>query len=366
MFKYFSAVFLATLAAILVLAYSNKSGGEVYEEEYVMSWDYKHKAKGNLEDIAREFGEIKHKGRHTLTIRKKSGVKIKDIPGLIVEPLKIYKASFITGCAEKPTPPTPPPSESPLQKADWGVERVDAVRAMKINDARNIKVCVIDTGISTLHPDIKYIAGENFTTPDLLDIEDRQGHGTHTAGLVAAVNNTFGVVGSSQAQLIIGKVLDDEGSGYNSWIADGIRYCVDSGADIISASLGGPYSSIIKNAVDFALSEGVIVVAAAGNESSSSVGYPAAYEGVYSISATDVNDKLAWFSNYGKIDFACPGVEILSTVPGGYDRMSGTSMATPICAGIIALYKARGIPYKVENIGPSQYFGRGLLSAKGL
>ena len=99
------------------------------------------------------------------------------------------------------------------------------------------------------------------------------------------------------------------------------------------------------------------------------VGYPAGYQiqGLYSISATDQNDRLAWFSNYGKVEFACPGVNILSTVPGGnYERYSGTSMATPICASVAANYLAVGKPFVAEPMGDSMRFGEGMLTGRNL
>lgn len=367
--KFISTVFLLSLIGMLTIAYVPITKADFVERQWVVTASHKAKGKIDLEKEARKLGNIKSKGYRHFIIEAGSGVKEKarEINGLIVEELKIYSISQVpaaSGCTRR-DPPAPPPEET-AQVVDWGMQRVDALRAQAINDARTIKICVLDTGLSTSHTDIKHIAGRNFTTSDEGDYEDRQSHGTHTAGLVAAVNNKFGVVGASQAQLVIGKVLDDEGSGYNSWIADGIDYCTDQGVNIISMSLGGPYSSVIENSIDNALERGIDIFAAAGNDGSNNVGYPAALDGVYSIAATDRFDQRAYFSNYGKLEYACPGLDILSTVPGGYDTYSGTSMATPICAGIAALYKARNMPYQAEIIGPALYFGRGLLTAKGL
>jgi subtilisin family serine protease len=263
-----------------------------------------------------------------------------------------------------PTPVPVPPSEPSSQVYDWGVKRVNAIAS---RDTENVTVCILDTGIDRTHPDLKYVSGRNFTSSNIGDFQDRAGHGSHTAGLVAAVNNKFGVIGSSQSSLLIGKVLDDEGSGYNDWIAAGINWCVDQNADIISMSLGGPQASnLIFNALKRASSSGIWVFAAAGNDGSSNVGYPAGYNlpNLFSISATDKNDRLAYFSNYGKIDFACPGVDIYSTVPGGYDTYSGTSMATPICAGVAAYYMVHNTPLQVQDLGDPNKFGKGLLLIK--
>lgn len=362
----YSYIVAAFFICSLTFSFANTDAAPIYW--VVMK---SHKSKGlDLTKEAKKLGKIVRAGYNHYLIEGPHDSKSKASPGILVEELKVYRVSVMasgSGCGSKTPPPTPPPPDT-NQVVDWGVKRVDALRAQAINAAKNIKVCVLDTGISKSHTDLKYVSGRNFTTSNSSDFEDRQGHGTHTAGLVAATNNLIGVVGASQAQLFIGKVLDDQGSGYNSWIADGIHYCVDMGVNIISMSLGGPYSSVIEDAVERAVNSKIDVVAAAGNESSNEVGYPAAYtmQGVYSISATGPRDELAWFSNYGKIEYAAPGLDILSTVPGGYDTYSGTSMATPIAAGIMALYKARGIPYQAENIGSSLYFGRGLLTAKGL
>lgn len=345
------------------------SGQSTNAETYVVSLDRKARHL-NLYTEARKIGILVSAGRKAVTIRATPEEVRKAGEGVIVERLIQYKKS-LSGCQEPPRPrpplPPPPPGTPDTQTIDWGIRRVSAVPAQKINDGRSITVCVLDTGVDRNHPDLNVADGMNFTSADRSDYQDRDGHGTHTSGLVAAVNNTYGVVGASQARLIVGKVLDDGGIGWNSWIADGIEWCADQGAPIISMSLGGPdYSRVLDNAVQYALSKGSEVFAAAGNESSPDVGFPAGFAGVFSISATDEYDELAWFSNFGKIEFACPGVSIFSTVPGGYERMSGTSMATPICAGIAALYKARGLPYKAEPIGSAAQFGAGLLSAKGL
>lgn len=299
-------------------------------------------------------------------------------PRIIVEEIKTYSipkppsvksGNFCSG--PEPTPvPMPPPQPGDKQVIDWGVARVGSPAVLPIIDGSEVTVCVLDTGIDQDHPDLGFTKFKNFTSSNERDIEDRQGHGTHTAGTVAALNNHYGVMGASQANLIIGKVLDDSGSGYNSWIASGIKWCADQGAEIISMSLGGPQpSSIIQSAIEYAISRGSHIYAAAGNESSSSVGFPAGYNypgALFSVSATNQDDRLAYFSNYGKVEMTCPGVQILSTVPGGYDRYSGTSMATPICAGVAALYRAQDAEIIYEDFGNAQYYGKGMPKAEGV
>lgn len=260
------------------------------------------------------------------------------------------------------------PPDPTLQPADWGVAKVKAPEAMRIQDGKSIKVCVVDTGIDRNHPDVKAVNGRNFTSGNAAAWDDDQGHGTHTAGLVSALNNSTGVVGSSQAQLFISKVLDRNGSGQNDWIANGVVWCVNAGAHIISMSLGGPTpSQALFQAMRYASSKGVRAYVAAGNDGNTRPNYPAAFNvpGLYAVSATDRGDQKASFSSFGPhIKMACPGVEIKSTCKGGgFCQMSGTSMATPICAGVGALALAAKKPLKFTSLGSAQYFGAGLPNA---
>ena len=149
------------------------------------------------------------------------------------------------------------------------------------------------------------------------------------------------------------KVLDDTGSGYYSWIANGITWAADNGAKVINMSLGGSSaSSTLKRAVNYAWGKGVVLAAAAGNSGNRSPTYPAYYPNCIAVAATDSNDlKTSWSSFGSWVDVAAPGVDILSTFPNhsyqigkalGYDKGSGTSMATPHVAGLAALVWATG------------------------
>lgn len=328
---------------------------------------------------AQKVGSVVRSGTRTVTVKTtKSGADSLRKPGLIVEPVLAYsvpkpvRANAWMSCdgpspAPRPTPPPPPPGD---EKVDWGVNRVHSLNAYANgNLASNVKVCVLDTGADREHPDLVLTGGANFTdSGPQSDYQDRHGHGTHTTGLVGATwKNGLGVTGASQAKLYIGKVLSDEGYGYNDWIAEGILWSVNQGCTIISMSLGGPErSSVIESAIVYAGSRGAKIIAAAGNESSNDVGYPAGYNYpgiVFSVSATTRTDELADFSNFGKVEMACPGEGIYSTVPGGYDTYSGTSMATPICAGVIALFEAAGKEIQYNEIGSATLFGRGIPDA---
>lgn len=222
--------------------------------------------------------------------------------------------------------------------------------------ASRVKVAVLDTGIDQDHEDLKnkIIAQRNFSSSRTLD--DKYGHGTHVAGIIAAIgNNGVGVAGiAPNADLLNGKVLGDNGSGTCSGVANGISWAADqinSGPNprvgVISLSLGGGACTAEANAVAYASSKNSLVVAAAGNSSTTSQSYPAAYEPALAVAATDNSDLLSSFSNYGTwVDIAAPGENIYSTLTNhrstlsnsaSYGYLSGTSMATPVVSAVAAL-----------------------------
>lgn len=283
---------------------------------------------------------------------------------------RIYSIKF--GCNSRvpvptplppPGPPPPPPTnQRPSVEAQtpWGIKKIQADEAAKIADAKSVLICITDTGADVQHADLKgMIVGGKSAIPGVGSFDDDQGHGTHVAGTVAAALNQIDVVGVTQAKLFISKVLDSTGQGYSSWIADGINECVKQNAQVISMSLGAPASAgsdpIIARAVSGALARNIKVVVAAGNDSGP-VGWPAAQTGVIAVSATDSMDRIATFSSRGpQIMYAAPGVNILSTQNGGgVTSMSGTSMATPHVAGVVALSLATGKPVAVDNVGLSK------------
>jgi thermitase len=233
--------------------------------------------------------------------------------------------------------------DDPYFGQQWGLTKVEAPQAWDVTaGSSSINIAILDTGVDLDHPDLaaKLISNINFTTSATVD--DVYGHGTHVAGIAAAItNNGIGVAGLGYTSTIMNvKVLGDSGSGYYSWIVWGIVWAVDNGAEVINMSLGGSSSSsALEEAINYAWSKGVVVVAAAGNSGSTSPSYPAYYTNCIAVAGTDSLDRLAAWSNYGDwVDVAAPGVNIYSTLKDdGYGYKSGTSMASPHVAGLAGL-----------------------------
>lgn len=263
----------------------------------------------------------------------------------------------------------------------WGQAMIKTPEAWDTTHDGSLYIAILDTGITQNHPDVtpKVDQWVNFTWSR--SRYDRNGHGSHVAGIAAAVtNNNMGVAGTGyDARLYSVKVLDDYGSGYYSWVSNGVYWAADHYADIINMSLGGTSSSTtLENAVNYAWNKGVVVVAAAGNGGNTSPHYPAYFENSIAVAATDQNDQKASFSTYGSwVDIAAPGVSILSTVPGSsYSSWSGTSMATPHVSGVAALVKATFPGYNNQQIrnqiettadnipGTGTYWSEGRLNAQ--
>ena len=251
---------------------------------------------------------------------------------------------------------------------------IDAPEAWNITTgSSNVVVAVIDSGVNYAHPDLRnqmwtntdeipgngidddrngYVDdyyGYDFSENDS-DPNDENGHGTHCAGIIDAQgNNNLGVSGVNwNCRIMPCRFLDASGSGTIADAIEAINYAVDNGAQVLSNSWGGGgYSEALKNAIENARQNNVLFVAAAGNSAADNdilPNYPSSYSvaNVIAVAATDHLDKVAYFSSYGRqsVDVAAPGVNILSTVPGGYGWCSGTSMATPFVSGVAALLLA--------------------------
>jgi len=284
--------------------------------------------------------------------------------------------------------------------SQWNLKMMDLNYAWNYEkgDSR-VRVAVIDTGIDTDHPDLSAkLDLENaldFSGVEVTGtVEDGDGHGTHVAGIISALtDNPEGIAGVSwQAEILPIKALDDFGSGSVSSVVDSVYYAAGlhpnyqnpEPVDVINLSLGtSSYSTALENAVNEAAAEGIIITASAGNDGSSYLEYPAAYDAVIAVGAADISGDRASYSNYSSdlnLDFIAPGGDsgagILSTVKNNdYGYKAGTSMASPHAAGLAVLMLAQGVPSSQirekmhqASIHPgtdslSSEYGNGLLNA---
>ena len=282
-------------------------------------------------------------------------------------------------------------SADPLQSEQWGLTALRADEVQAAGDASGQVIAVIDSGVDASHPDL---AGVVLSGSDLVDggdgRTDPNGHGTHVAGIAAALaGNGVGGAGLAKgARVLPVRVIGADGSGTDSAAARGLVWAADHGATVANLSFGGPErSSVMDAAVRYALGKGVSVVAAAGNEglAGDPVMWPAANSGVVAVAAVDRSGlRPGWSGTGSHLALSAPGVGILSTVPGGgYSTWSGTSMATPFVAGAVALLQRAqpgldpaGVRARLtstaDDLGPAGFdpqYGYGMLNlaaAEGL
>ncbi|WP_210330585.1 S8 family serine peptidase [Aliikangiella sp. G2MR2-5] len=351
------------------------------------------RAHNNIQQIQRVGGDVKRSLIHSNSVAavlnaeqlkklKKSGVAIsieEDPRRYLIEPVE---KSSINPMAES----TP-----------YGITMVQALDVSDANSGSR-KVCITDTGYDGNHEDLRPYTGNNISGDDNNGSgsdtgdwwEDGHGHGTHVAGTISAHgNNGVGVIGvnrSNQIGLHIVKVFNNSGRwGYGSDLVAAINQCVDAGANVISMSLGGSASSNAeRNAFEAAYNQGVLSIAASGNDGSSSgndaYSYPASYDVVMSVAAVDSNKNVSsWSQKNSQVEIAAPGVGVNSTLPNNsYDAWSGTSMATPHVSGVAALVWSNytdcsaaeirnALNTSAEDLGASgrdQSYGHGLVQAK--
>lgn len=237
----------------------------------------------------------------------------------------------------------------PGQRPSWGYERIGAAEVDGF-DGTGVDVAILDTGIESDHCDLSVVGGRNFSGDGLPgDYEDHHGHGTHVAGVVAALDNDIGVVGvAPEVNLYAVKVLGDDGSGSQSALVAGIDWCLSNGIELVSMSLGSDTGTAsLDEAIETAHAAGHLLVSAAGNRGNEGDGrcgeenvlYPARHPDVLAVSAMGENDTFASYSSVGpQVDCMGPGSRITSTyVDNEYARASGTSVACPFVTGVAAL-----------------------------
>jgi thermitase len=234
------------------------------------------------------------------------------------------------------------PTDEHLER-QWAISKIMASQAWQVTSGDpSVIIAVLDTGIDRWHEDLagKVVAEVNFAdSPIATDI---YGHGTHTAGIIAAAaEDGLGMTGVAyKCRLMNVKIADEGGTWSASVVAKGIIWAVDNGANVINMSLSASEpSSDLEQAVNYAWSKGAVVVCAAGNRTGTKPIYPAFYTSCIAVAATDSNDSLASWSGCGDwVDVAAPGVHIFSTLPfNDYGYKSGTSMAAAYVSGLAGL-----------------------------
>jgi type VII secretion-associated serine protease mycosin len=244
-------------------------------------------------------------------------------------------------------------------KLQYGLESIHADKAWSMTTGTDkVIVAVVDTGVDMGHPDLQNNLMNGYSTvKGVSSVQDDNGHGTHVAGIIAAIsNNGRGGVGlAPKCKIMPVKVLSGKGEGNDSDIAEGIIWAVDHGANIINLSLGGSNAGrTLENAMTYAFNSNVLVIAAMGNNGENIKNYPAAYKNVIAVGATDVKNKTVPFSNYGDwISLSAPGLKIYSTFPRervelskynlapNYAILSGTSMSVPFVVGLAGLIMSK-------------------------
>ncbi|MBD1921100.1 peptidase S8 [Microcoleus sp. FACHB-831] len=334
----------------------------------------------NSEFSAKDHVYIVEGDRKLLNALKKSDIAKQTE---FIEPNYIYNAYGV-------------PNDPDYSK-QWNLRSINVESAWDETKGAGVTVAVIDTGVSVV-PDLKdtkFVPGYDFVN-NKENADDDNGHGTHVAGTVAqATNNGYGVAGVAyEASIMPLKVLSGSGGGTVSDIAEAIKFAADNGAGVINMSLGGGgESQLMQEAIEYAHSKGVVIVAAAGNSDENEASYPARYPRVIGVSALNSAGEKAFYSSYGAgVDISAPGGDTSKNQLGGilqetigYDdegniitnfaAYQGTSMAAPHVAGVAALVKASGItePDEVLSVlkqsaravaeDPLNHFGSGHLDA---
>ncbi|OKH33659.1 peptidase S8 [Calothrix sp. HK-06] len=293
--------------------------------------------------------------------------------------------------SKEPAPLLTGPND-PYYSKQWHLYNINVEGAWKQTKGSGVTVAVIDTGVTQVRDliETKFVKGYDFVN-DREKANDDNGHGTHVAGTIAqSTNNSWGVAGIAyEASIMPLKVLSDYGGGTVADIAEAIRFAADNGANVINMSLGGGgESQLMRDAIDYAHSKGVVIIAAAGNEDANGAAYPARYPHVIGVSALGPDGERAPYSNYGAgVDISAPGgsdagkvlqatVDMDNKGEEVFLGLQGTSMASPHVAGVAALVRASGVenPDEIENVllGSARaihedglnYYGAGQLNAE--
>ena len=229
------------------------------------------------------------------------------------------------------------------QQTLWGIKRIRAPKAYQRGiTGGGVDIAVVGSGVDPDHPDLKKNLGEGRSFVeyrDATDWSDDHGHGTHNAGIIAGVDNDEGVIGvAPEVTIHPVKVLDDDLSFRDQDFVDGVKWAADQEYDVINMSLGGSNTRAKRKAIEYADRKGSILVASVGNEGCECIDAPAVYEPVLAVTAVNRNGEIFAESSVGSaVNVTAPGTDILSTVPDGYRRITGTSQAAPHVSGALGL-----------------------------
>lgn len=360
---------------VKVISHNKQDKSHYYDKEVIVNFRG-HPDKETIDKIMRDIdGLSKEKLDSMYSFKSKSLSTEKlihyfeKIPNVeYVEPHYIYLQNEV--------------NDTYYQSYQWNLPAVGTEDGWKITrGSKNIKIAVVDTGVDLDHPDLKGRLIDGFNALDHNSPpEDDNGHGTHVAGIIASdTNNGEGVAGITWYNPIMPvKVMNSKGHGGSFDVAQGIRWAVDHGANVINLSLGNyQTSSVLQDAIKYAQKKDVVVISAAGNDNTNQTSYPAAYPGVLGVAAVDFDGNRAKFSNYGDyVDVAAPGVDIPSTyVNGKYAALSGTSMAAPHVTALAGLIRSINpklknkevldiitkTTQKVGTATPNPYYGNGVI-----
>ncbi|WP_299744511.1 Ig-like domain-containing protein [uncultured Rossellomorea sp.] len=253
----------------------------------------------------------------------------------------------------------------------WHHQNIESERTWdRTKGSSDVVVAVIDNGVDVDHPEFAGRIVAPYDTVYNTTTMTKGDHGTHVAGIIgSSMDNWMGLAGvAPETSIMPIDAFFNEESAYSSDVIEGIYYAVNNGADIINMSLGNYYySNVYNDAIQYAYDNGVVVIAAAGNDNTSASHYPSSYPNVISVASTTEYDTKSGFSNYGyDIDIAAPGSSILSTLPDSeYGWMDGTSMASPVVAGVAALILANEPDLTNDQVADRLYTSADDLGASG-
>jgi subtilisin len=340
-------------ASLVLLNFSAQLSNAVPSEHSrkIVVFKKSHSKESDQDVLLRNFGAVKIK---RLSLTNSQAVHLP--PGIEKalrrrdEILRVDDDLVITALAkkgkEKPKPQRPPHNPPPKfpEILPWGIQRIYADLVWEDTKGSMVKVAILDTGIDLDHPDLwRNIKGGINTIKPHKSAEDDNGHGTHLAGTVAAVDNDFGVIGvGPEISLYAVKFLNKKGKGWLSDLIDALDWCIDNKIQVVNMSFGSlEENQSFHDAIIKVHRAGITMVASAGNngEDSGLIEYPALYPETIAVSAIDRNDGFASLSSFGpQIDLTAPGVDICSTYKTAfYGTMSGTSMAAAHVTGTVAL-----------------------------